>query len=114
MDIMLQRILDLVGTRHGSAKELADALGIRSNAVTEWKKGRNKSYPKYAPQIADYYGVSLDWLSGLSDDKGIKKEASPDEPARPNRDRFQKMASQLTEEDYAVILSVLDAMEKRK
>lgn len=74
MDIMLQRILELVGTKHGAGKELCDALGVKSNTVTEWKKGRMKSYTKYAPQIADYYGVSLDWLSGLTDDKLSKKE----------------------------------------
>ena len=69
MDIMLQRILELIGNRHGAAKELTDVLGVKSSMVTDWRSGKNKSYPKYAPQIADYYGVSLDWLSGLTDEK---------------------------------------------
>jgi len=71
MDIMLQRILELIPQKHGSKKELADAVGIPSNLITDWKAGKNKSYPKYAAQIANFYSVSLDWLSGNSDE--IKK-----------------------------------------
>lgn len=112
MDIMLERILELVGSKHGAAQNLTDAIGLPRNSVTGWRSGRLKSYKKYAKQIADFYGVSLDWLSGLTDEKEIKK-ASPDEPARPNRDRFQKMAATLSEEKYAVLLKVLEAMEEQ-
>lgn len=77
--IMLERILQLIGDRHGAAKELTEALGVRPNAVTEWKAGRNKSYPKYAPQIAAYYGVSLDWLSGVTDEKEQKNSPTLEE-----------------------------------
>lgn len=73
MDIMLQRTLDLIGNRHGAGQELVQALGLSKNTVTEWKSGRSKSYTKYAAQIATYYGVSLDWLSGASEEKEIKE-----------------------------------------
>lgn len=77
MSIMLTRIFDLIGPRHGASKELADYLGIKSSLITDWKSGRVKSYPKYAPQIAAYYGVSLDWLSGASDEKEQKNIPTP-------------------------------------
>lgn len=66
MDIMLERIFDLIGTRHGEIKRLADAIHVSPNTITDWKAGRVKSYPKYAPQIAEFYGVSLDWLCGTN------------------------------------------------
>lgn len=69
MDIMLERILSLLGTDHGDARKMAIAIGAPKNAVTDWKAGRIKSYAKYAPQIAEYYGVSMDWLTGVSDIK---------------------------------------------
>ncbi len=83
MDVMLQRVLELVGEHHGSGQDLVRAIGCRKNAVTDWRAGRSKSYTKYAPQIADYFGVSLDWLSGLTDDKQIKKASSEDEAEDP-------------------------------
>ncbi|WP_312280757.1 helix-turn-helix transcriptional regulator [Oscillibacter sp.] len=73
MDIILQRIIELIGKKHGATKELAEALGISPNNITNWKNGYNKGYPKYLPQIAGYYGVSVDWLAGLSDEKEYKK-----------------------------------------
>lgn len=69
MDIMLEKILELLENEHGSSQKLVRAIGATKNAVTEWKSGRSKSYTKYAPQIAEYFGVSLDWLTGLSDQK---------------------------------------------
>lgn len=69
MGIIHDRIFELVGTRHGASKELAQALGISPNNITNWKAGRSDAYKKYLPQIAGYYGVSLDWLSGKTDIK---------------------------------------------
>lgn len=75
MDIMLQRIIELIGVKHGAVKALAVAIGVPANLISDWRAGRSKSYPKYAAQIAEYYGVSLDWLSGLSDEKEQKETA---------------------------------------
>lgn len=69
MDIILERVIELLGRKHGATKELADTLGVSGGAITNWKNGHSKSYTKYLPQIADYYGVSLDWLSGRSEQK---------------------------------------------
>lgn len=75
---MLERVLQLANERHGSAIELCKALGVARNTVTEWKAGRSKSYTKYASQIAAYYGVSLDWLSGATDEKAQKNIPTPE------------------------------------
>ena len=37
MDIILSRILSLLDGKHGAVKELADAIGIAGNSVTNWK-----------------------------------------------------------------------------
>lgn len=39
-------------------------LGIDRSVYSAWKNGKNKSYFKYIPQIADFFGVSTDWLTG--------------------------------------------------
>jgi transcriptional regulator with XRE-family HTH domain len=78
LDKMLDRILTLIGNRHGAKKELADYLGIPQAVITDWIKGRVKSYSKYAPQIAEYYGVTLDNLAGKTDDPGENKKTVTD------------------------------------
>lgn len=70
MDIIFDRLKTLIGSSHGSKKALSEYLGLKSqNTISDWLGGRAKSYQKYLPQIAEYYGVSLDWLSGNSDIK---------------------------------------------
>jgi transcriptional regulator with XRE-family HTH domain len=106
MDTMLQRILELIPEKHGAKKELADSVGFPANLITDWKAGRNKSYPKYAARIADFYGVSLDWLSGKTDKKEKPTVISDDELTT-----YQKIAMQLfqsvPDEDQAAVLGMI-------
>ena len=74
MDKMLSIIIDLIGAKHGAIKELAEYLGITPNVVTNWKNGSNKSYRKYLKEIANYFGVSVDYLMG-NEDTDTKKSA---------------------------------------
>ena len=109
MDIMLQRILELVGTKHGSSQELVQALGLSKNTVTDWKAGRLKSYPKYAPQIAAYYGVSLEWLSGLTDEK-TKKTPSEDEVEDERIIKLRAKLSDMSGEQLDKLIAMMDLM----
>ncbi len=60
----LNKILALLSKQGKQQKDLADELGIRKNNITDWKSGKSKSYTKYLPQIAAYFGVSIDYLTG--------------------------------------------------
>ena len=75
MDDMLEKILDLMGPKKGSGKELADYLGVSGNVVTNWKNGSSKSYQRYVKQIAKFYGVSPEYL--LGEEKAPEKNELP-------------------------------------
>lgn len=62
----LDIILNELKKQHKSQKELAEHLGMSKNAVSEWKSGRNEAYKKYLPQIAEFLGVTVAYLSGES------------------------------------------------
>ena len=58
-----ERLKDLRVERKLSLKELADAIGLSSSALGEYENDENKGIPHYViTQLADYYGVSLDYL----------------------------------------------------
>lgn len=38
------------------------------NTVNNWKAGRSKTYLKKIEEISDYFGVSVDYLLGRTDD----------------------------------------------
>ena len=72
MDIVLTRILECMGNKYGSGKDLADFLGISGNVITNWKNGSNHSYLKHLKKIAEFYNVSEDYLLGKTDRKHRK------------------------------------------
>lgn len=72
---VLDNIISELDKKNKKQKDLTDYLGITKNAFTDWKSGRIKSYMKYLPQIAEFLGVSVDYLLN---DSEIKK--SPDIP----------------------------------
>ena len=76
MDI-IDRVSLLLADRE--QKELTDYLGLRSVAFSEWKSGKSKSYRKYLIEIADFFGVSLDYLVYGKDDTTKNKQLTNDE-----------------------------------
>lgn len=68
---VLDRICELLNAQGKKQKDLTDYLGISKNSFTDWKSGRVKSYTKHIPEIAEFLGVSADYLLG------IEKETIP-------------------------------------
>ena len=47
---------------------LIKAIGLNTSAMSDWKSGRSKSYIRHIDKIAEYLGVSVDYLLGRTDD----------------------------------------------
>lgn len=62
MSDIAKRIFELLERRGIEQQSLADYLGIKKQNITEWKAGRTHSYKKYINQIAEFFGVSTDYL----------------------------------------------------
>lgn len=62
MDKVLSNILVLIGNERGAKTKFCEYLNLPSSIIGDWKSGRNKSYKKRLPEIADYFDVSTDYL----------------------------------------------------
>lgn len=71
---VIDNIILLLKEQKKSQKELCDYLGITKNAFTDWKSGRIKSYTKHLPQIAEFFGVSVDYLLGKQEKPSTESE----------------------------------------
>ena len=60
----LNKIIQILKERKIKQIELTNYLGVSKNIFTDWKSGRNASYIKHLPKIADFFGVSVDYLLG--------------------------------------------------
>lgn len=47
--------------------ELGTALGVSASAVGYWESGRNDPGIDIVTKLANYFGVSLDYMAGISD-----------------------------------------------
>ena len=62
MDAVVNRILECAKSKGLDQKALAQRIGIRQQAITEWKKGITSSYTKYIQQLADVLETTADYL----------------------------------------------------
>ena len=77
MDIN-ERIFSLLLERNVSQKELASSIHASTGLVTDWKNNRSTPKMKYICAIADYFGVSVDYLLGR-ESSAAGMELSPEE-----------------------------------
>lgn len=60
----INKIQELLKSQGKKQKDLTDFLGVSKNSFTDWKSGRINSYMKHIPKIAEFLGVSADYLLG--------------------------------------------------
>ncbi|MBR3182852.1 MAG: helix-turn-helix transcriptional regulator, partial [Firmicutes bacterium] len=57
-------------TSRGITQEaLASAMGVTAQAVSKWERGTTMPDVSILPELAVYFGVSLDELFGLTEEK---------------------------------------------
>lgn len=92
--------------------QVSKATGVAQSSLSDWKNGRSK--PKYEKMlaIADYFGVSVDYLLGNE-----TKEKTPAETDVTFDDFTYAMygeSQDLTEEDKNILLDMARMLKKRQ
>ncbi len=72
MAIKFKRINDLRVDSDLLQKEVADILSANRNTYPHWESGLYEFPLDMIDKLANYYGVSVDYLTGLSDFRGDK------------------------------------------
>lgn len=117
----LSIISQLLDEKNISQQELCTFLGIGKQAFTNWKSGHTKSYKKYLPQIADFFGVSVDYLLGKEKKPSAESEELIKKLLEGNTNKahyimFGGAAPEVREippEAEAIIKSVLETFDKK-
>ena len=71
-----QRLKELRKEKGINQQTLADALCVDKSSVSKWEHGANYPNQNIIEMICDYFGVSVDYLLGRSDDNGLPKYAN--------------------------------------
>jgi len=67
----VEKLLNLLGENNITRNKLAVATGISSGLIGDWVAGRKEPSLKNAVKIADYFGVSIDWLVGRTENPDV-------------------------------------------
>jgi transcriptional regulator with XRE-family HTH domain len=62
-------ILQLLDERNKLQKDLTNHLGVADVVMAQWKDGSSKSYTRHIVKIAEYLGVSPDYILGTHNDR---------------------------------------------
>lgn len=65
-----ERLLALRTEQHITQQALADYMGLSRWSVSNYEQGKNKPDFDGLMLLADYFGVSLDYLTGRKDERG--------------------------------------------
>ena len=63
-EIARARILSLLRDHDIKDIEFESIIGLKKNAISEWKRKGSASFIDNLPKIAQYFGVTTDWLLG--------------------------------------------------
>ena len=66
------RIKDLREDNDKRQREIAEALGLYTTTYARYERGEQELPLFIAVALAKFYGVSLDYLAGLSDSREIR------------------------------------------
>lgn len=69
-----KRIKDLRDDHDKFQKDIAQLLGISQQYYSEYEKGNRTIPVNHLITLAKYYGTSIDYIVGLSDDYNIKEK----------------------------------------
>lgn len=76
----------LIKKKGVTVAQFCDDIGIAKNAMSEWKSGRIKPSIETIVKIAEYFGVSCDYiLTGNQDNLTLLNNGNKEEPVSNNK-----------------------------
>ena len=117
MEITLERLLSLIPRKadgsyiRGGKADFSRRVGLNNpDIIWDWEQGRSKSYERYLYPAAQEYGVSVDWLKGLTDDP-----TPPERKSRANHDQLiDAIVDSLDREQLLDLIQRATEMLRRK
>jgi len=94
-------------------KRIAEALGVTVQAVSSYKNGTAHPKTENLIKIAEYYGVSLDYIVGLSSVKSLDASVQVIGNATGLTEKAINVLRGLNERDTRVISKMIEAFEEK-
>ena len=105
------RVRELREAKGIQQKELAIDLGVSQPTVSDWESGRKVPSAKSTAKLADYFGVSDDYLLGRENEK--KPTPVSGDGLDPLDKRLNELLSQASEDTKQAMIVLLEQTQKQ-
>lgn len=104
---MSLRLFDLMTETKTTQTQLSQAIGVSQGNISDWKSGR--SFPKgdVLSRLADYFGVTTDYLLGRTDQKEMSAAEGWDGLSEPEK-HLISLYQDLNDEGQSKLLDYAD------
>ena len=101
-----ERLKALMDSHGYGMKSLADKMNITSATLSRYLSGHRSPDLPYVVKLAEFFGVSVDWILGLNDDR---YEALP-----PDIREVSRLYYLATDDDRNVVQAVLNKYKTKE
>ncbi len=107
---MYERFVQLLNEKGITAYQVYKDTGVSQSVLSAWKKGASTPRPMTLKIIADYFGVSIAWLKGETDERSSKEKPAEGigELSEEEVDYIRWYRECATEKDRAIIKTIIE------
>ncbi|MDT2620719.1 helix-turn-helix transcriptional regulator [Lactococcus petauri] len=69
INLFAERLKKLRKDKRNTQSEVAKTVGVKQNSCSEWETGKREPNLDRVIQLADYFGVTTDYLLGREEEK---------------------------------------------
>lgn len=108
MTVFMERLQILMDENNLNDTTLREMCGFSKNAITNWRNGM-RPQPATVHRLADFFGVSYDWLRGVEDFKDdVRRTLEPkQEPPEPLLQELMQMYKECDPQSQIYINNVI-------
>ena len=104
----MNRLKELRKEKNLTQSQFGDLWGASQNTVSNWENGNREISQELLIKFSSYFGVSIDYLLGLSDDNARKLSI---ENLGPTQKYIASRLPRLNESQAKAIRAILDQMD---
>ncbi|MCM1194414.1 MAG: helix-turn-helix transcriptional regulator [Firmicutes bacterium] len=107
--MFIQRLEELIAERKLTISQLSKSIGIPPTTMYSWQNGIQPTAEKLV-KLADYFGVTIDYLVGREDEDGvvrIEREIEKRKELRPSTLKLVQASEPLNDMGIAVVIGYI-------
>lgn len=104
-----QRLKQLRKQKKLTQTELANELNLSHGAIAMWETDKRQPDNETLIRLADFFGVSVDYLLGRSEEK-----TPPDDDLSEGEKKLVELATYLTDEEREEIIKYIDYLVSKR